>query len=150
MELWSVVPVNTNIEIAYFLPLFCSSVCSLNLALLLRKLVLILLIPHLHPSLLHWPPSSSTLFSFLKHSSPWCRTFHWCFPLETRDMLQASAPIKTNKLTKHRFALLLFYFLIVTLFKIPKLFLGFFLTTTAYSEKYDDWVFSFFFFFNQL
>lgn len=101
MELWSVVPVNTNTETVYFLPLFCSSVCSPHLALLLRKFVFILLIPHLHPSLLHWPPSSSTVSSFFPQTFfTLMLYFHLCFPLETRNMLWTSALIMANKLTR--------------------------------------------------
>lgn len=142
------VQVNINIESVYFLPLFCSSVCSLHLALLLRKFVLILLIPHLHPSLLHWPPSSSTVSSFFPQIFfTLMLYFHSHFPLETRNIFQTSALIMANKLTKETKPCFFLYFLIVTLFKISEFFL-IFLTTTAYSKKYNGWVFKFYF--NQL
>lgn len=111
-------------------PLFCNSVYILHLALLLRKFVFILLIPHLHHSLLHWPPSSSTVSFFFRQTFFTLMSY---FPLMFSSWNYSYAlslcayKDKTNSPENHRFALLLFNFLIFTLFKkTPEFFFFFF------------------------
>lgn len=120
-------------------PLFCNSACVLHLALLLRKFAFILLIPHLHHSLLHWPPSSCTVSFFFPQTFFTPMSY---FPLTFSSWNYSYAlslcayKDKTNSPENHRFALLLFNFLIFNLFKkTPEFFFFFFFTTTAYSKS---------------